>query len=345
MGLSSTLGSPALGSCPGKMSPRTFVSEGQQGLVLGLQFQRTVGKRNPTLTGRTQNLMLQDPGQKHQWVNTSLRTSAALQSAVVGPSPPTNRPAWALAHLALLPTRGPTPALRHCGPIGQPPGVWSLPPVGQHKAWDTPDPVASCVRKWPCLPADPHELQDPQGPAARALGTGSAHQWASKSPSNPRPSATPPAGQHQFWNPWALQSETTGPSATCQCVDTRPRTQLHPLMGGSSTATLGPDLANQQVDSSPRKTTAPELPCQDPANTPAAVPGPHLRAPAPSPAHQQVSSGTPWAPQPAVLESIPTPSRPIPPPEDLGLLSELCQTWPAHHSPRTSHVGTGPTYQ
>ena len=123
MGLNSTLGSPALGSCPGKMSPRTFVSEGQQGLVLGLQFQRTVGKRNPTLTGRTQNLMLQDPGQKHQWVNTSLRTSAALQSAVVGPSPPTNRPAWALAHLALLPTRGPTPALRHCGPIGQPPGV------------------------------------------------------------------------------------------------------------------------------------------------------------------------------------------------------------------------------
>lgn len=72
---------------------------------------------------------------------------------------------------------------------------------------------------------------------------------------------------------------------------------------------------------------------------------PHLRPPAPSPAHQQISSGTPWGPQPAVPEPIRTPSRPIPPPEDLSLLSELCRTRPAHHGPRTSHVGTDPTYQ
>ena len=94
--------------------------------------------------------MLQAPGQRHWWVNTSLRTTAALQAAAAGPSPPINRPALALGPPGpLLPSRRPTPALRHCGPICQP--RWGLVPrpVGQHKAWDTPDPVASCVRKWP----------------------------------------------------------------------------------------------------------------------------------------------------------------------------------------------------
>lgn len=104
-----------------------------------------------------------------------------------------------------------------------------------------------------------------------------------RAPGTPGPWLHPPAVQHQFWNPWALQSETTGPSATCQCADPRPRTQLHPLRGGSGTATLGPDLAHQQVDTSPRTTTAPRLPCQDPVNTPAAAPGPPPQTPCTQP--------------------------------------------------------------
>lgn len=68
------------------------------------------------------------------------------------------------------PTTGGTPVLRPAmtgpsphvstrpGPGGRGP---SCPPAGQHKLWNTLDPIVSCGKNWPHLPVILHQLWDP----------------------------------------------------------------------------------------------------------------------------------------------------------------------------------------
>ena len=131
-----------------------------------------------------------------------------------------------------------------------------------------------------------------------------------------------PPVQHQLWNPWALQPETTGPGSACQWAGTRPRTQLHTLMGRHQHLdTLGPDLAHQQVDTSPRTTIPPQPALSGPSQ--------HTSRPAPAPGHPMLwdplhadlptgrstpalghlgsPSHQPWNPSPPTSGPIPTP--------------------------------------
>lgn len=85
--------------------------------------------------------------------------------------------------------------------------------------------------------------------------------------------------------------------------------------------TLGPDLAHQQGDTSPRMTTAPQPALSGPSQHPGSSSG----TPTPDPLHPALPtsrsalgrlgplSQRPWNP-------FPPPSRPRPPPQDLSLL-------------------------
>ena len=59
-----------------------------------------------------------------------------------------------------LPTSRPDPAL---GPAG----LWPCPLAGQHKLWNTLDPIPNCIRNWPPATSDPSPALGPLDPTTR----------------------------------------------------------------------------------------------------------------------------------------------------------------------------------
>ena len=86
-------------------------------------------------------------------------------------------------------------------PILGPAEPQPCPLVGQHKPWDTPDPVASCVRKWPVYQQTHTSSRIPRALRPELWELDLPTSEPARAPVTPGPRLHPPAVQQQLWGP------------------------------------------------------------------------------------------------------------------------------------------------